>query len=53
MFVFYLFLGSGGVVYGFIGVNISWEFCIKFMFYYRVICMFGVMLFMIGRNNYK
>lgn len=35
--------GSGGVAYGFIGANTSRESRTKFMSYYRVTCMLGVM----------
>ncbi|XP_020612769.1 uncharacterized protein LOC110051125 isoform X4 [Orbicella faveolata] len=35
--------GSGGVAYGFIGANTSRESRTKFMSYYRVTCMVGVM----------
>ncbi|KAJ7386798.1 Major facilitator super domain-containing protein 8 [Desmophyllum pertusum] len=35
--------GSGGVAYGFIGANTSRESRTKFMSYYRVTCMAGVM----------
>lgn len=35
--------GSGGVAYGFIGVNTSREKRTKFMSYFRVTCMTGVM----------
>ena len=41
-------LGSGGVAYGFIGANTSRESRTKFMSYYRVTCMAGVMSSTIG-----
>ena len=41
-------LGSGGVAYGFIGANTSRESRTKFMAYYRVTCMAGVMSSTIG-----
>ena len=43
-----LYLGSGGVVYGFIGANSSLANRTKFMAYYRVTCMAGVLLSTIG-----
>ena len=48
--VFYLFPGSGGVAYGFIGANTSRESRTKFMSYYRVTCMVGVMSSTIGKQ---
>ena len=41
-------LGSGGVAYGFIGANTSRESRTKFMSYYRVTCMAGVLSSTIG-----
>ena len=52
LLILHSLLGSGGVAYGFIGANTSQENRTKFMSYFRVTCMAGVMTSTIGKVNY-
>lgn len=51
LLILHSLLGSGGVAYGFIGANTSREKRTKFMSYFRVTCMTGVMTSTIGKVN--
>jgi len=47
--VFLSMIGGGGILYGFLGANSSRESRTKFMSYFRVSCMAGVLLSTIGK----